>query len=30
MTDHEQLDLFFDRHRAAMVEDIRALSAWTA
>ena len=25
MTDHEQLDLFFDRRRAAMVEDIRAL-----
>ena len=25
MTDHEQLDLFFDRRRASMVEDIRAL-----
>ena len=25
MTDREQLDLFFDRRRAAMVEDIRAL-----
>ena len=25
MTDRESLDLFFDRRRAAMVEDIRAL-----